>query len=91
MFFDLGLVVQTRAVAHSVEEYPDFAREISVALDRFSSGDWGDISEEDAGINEDALANGDRVMGVYETSVDTIWIITEADRSATTVLFPSDY
>jgi len=60
--------------------------------------DWGEICEEDKQLNNDAIANeGDiqkqmRVMSVYKTvKNETIWIITEFDRSVTTLLLPSEY
>jgi hypothetical protein len=63
-------------------------------LTRHARGDWGDIDPEDRGVNEAALAQGARIMSVYKLADDSderIWIITEADRSSTTVLLPSDY
>ncbi len=59
---------------------------------RHASGDWGDTHEEDAGLNDEALINGDRILSVYKlTDEVTIWIITEWDRSVTTILLPSEY
>ena len=66
--------------------------DIATALSRHQSGDWGELCEEDREVNEDALENGFRIMSVY-TSKNGIkfWVITEADRSCTTVLMPEDY
>lgn len=66
--------------------------EVNAALTRHLHGDWGDVCESDGELNEQALRNGDRLFSVYHTS-DSVkfWIITESDRSATTVLLPSDY
>lgn len=66
--------------------------DIATALSRHRSGDWGELCEEDREVNEDALENGFRIMSVY-TSKNGIkfWVITEADRSCTTVLMPEDY
>ena len=59
---------------------------------RHVTGDWGDLSEEDAARNELALAQGGRLLSVYLLDTHhTIWVITEADRSATTLLVPEDY
>ena len=57
------------------------------------SGDWGDIHPEDDGLNEEALETGARILSVYGTADDPnrLWIITEADRSATTILRSEDY
>lgn len=66
--------------------------DIATALSRHQSGDWGELCEEEREVNEDALKNGFRIMSVY-TSKNGIkfWVITEADRSCTTVLMPEDY
>lgn len=66
--------------------------EINAAIERHLHGDWGDVCKSDGKLNDDALHNGDRIFSVYHTSDDVkFWIITESDRSATTVLLPSDY
>lgn len=62
------------------------------ALERHLTGDWGDVTAEDAQANEDAVAHGYRVFSVYQLADDNrLWIITEADRSSTSALLPSDY
>lgn len=59
---------------------------------RHVSGDWGDICFEDRQANADALVQGSRLMSVYGLSAtQRLWIITEADRSSTTVLLPQEY
>lgn len=66
--------------------------EVLQAISRHLQGDWGDCDPADADENERALQDGDRLFSVYHTSTGTkFWIITEADRSATTVLLPEDY
>ena len=64
-------------------------------LNRHATGDWGDLDPEDAKLNDAALTSGeDRIFSVYKRDGipdGKIWIITERDRSATTVLFPSEY
>jgi hypothetical protein len=61
-------------------------------LDRHVSGDWGDIHPGDRGLNEEALRTGERIFSVYgPKDSDRLWIITEADRSVTTILRPEDY
>lgn len=61
-------------------------------LARHLDGDWGDIDNEDKELNNAALVNGDRLVSSYNIRDDCkIWIITEADRSATTVLLPEEY
>jgi len=66
--------------------------DVQIALSRHASGDWGSICEEDNAQNEWALENEARLMSVYESeSGESFWIITEADRSSTTILLPSEY
>jgi len=61
-------------------------------LRRHARGDWGEVCAEDAELNDLALKDGDRLHSVYHDRNQTMfWIITEADRSATTVLLPEDY
>jgi hypothetical protein len=61
-------------------------------LRRHMSCDWGEVSEEDAQENEFSLKEGFRLLSAYQTGKgQQLWIITEADRSATTVLLPSEY
>ena len=66
--------------------------DIATALRRHQSGDWDELCDEDREVNEDALENGFRIMSVYTSKNGTkFWVITEADRSCTTVLMPEDY
>lgn len=66
--------------------------EVDAAIKRHLRGDWGDVCPSDGRLNEDALREGDRLFSVYHTQDGVkFWIITESDRSATTVLLPSDY
>lgn len=61
-------------------------------IQRHIVGDWGDICIEDRQVNADALQYGSRLMSVYAiTPTETLWIITEADRSCTTLLLPQEY
>jgi hypothetical protein len=61
-------------------------------LRRHMSGDWSELSDEDVRENELSLREGFRVLSTYRTvKGQKLWIITEADRSATTILLPSEY
>ena len=65
--------------------------EVDAAINRHLSGDWGDVCQSDWQRNEQALRDGDRLLSVYQTQAgEKFWIITESDRSTTTVLLPSD-
>lgn len=84
----LGSVYVTPGIVETFDE--DFT-EVLAALRRHETGDWGAVCEEDAADNDSALTCGERILSAYETEHGTIWIITEADRSATTVLLPAEY
>ncbi len=60
-------------------------------LQRHINGDWGDLNEEDAAENNFSLQHGYRLLSAYDTQHGRLWIITEADRSATTFLLPEEY
>ena len=55
------------------------------------SGDWGDLDTDDLDANEDALHTDARIFSVYIIQDTKFWVITEADRSSTTILLPSEY
>ena len=83
----LGQIVAT---ANAISELPN--AEMLQALARHCAGDWGDVCEDDRQANEYALANGERILSVYYTETGIkFWIITEWDRSITTILLPDDY
>ena len=84
--FLLGRVGATPGVLDAVS-----MEELRSLLRRHAAGDWGDCTPEDAAENDRALVNGARLLSVYETAGGTVWLITEADRSATTALLPSEY
>ena len=84
--FPLGQLVATRAAAGRLTP-----EEIVDGLVRHARGDWGDISPEDAAENELALREGFRLLSAYGRGERRFRIITEADRSATTVVLPEDY
>ncbi len=58
---------------------------------RHASGDWGDLCAFDRRQNEAALREGARIFSSYHTPVGKAWVITEADRSVTTILLPEEY
>ena len=60
-------------------------------LARHSSGDWGELNEDDWRENERSLVHGWRVLSSYPVGGGRVWIITEADRTVTTILLPEDY
>ncbi len=91
--FNLGRLVWTRGVNDEIADNGEFAKFVLDSTSRHARGDWGDMSREDKNENELALTRGNlRIFSAYENKgLPKIWIITEADRSATTVLFPGEY
>src|SRR5205823_46914 len=87
--FGLGQVVATYGVLAALAAAGRTPREF---LRRHQAGDWGDLTAEDAQANELALQAGYRLLSAYTLGKDVrIWLITECDRSATTLLLPSEY
>lgn len=86
--FPLGQVVATPAVLTHLTAHGISAREY---LQRHQHGDWGDVPPEDAVENEFAIHNQLRILSSYAIEGERVWIITEADRSATTILHPDEY
>ena len=90
--FNLGSIVCTKGVFDLISRDPMFAKFIRASLSRHSIGDWGDLCKEDERANELALIEGSRILSAYNlVGQPKVWIITEADRSVTTILFPSEY
>lgn len=66
--------------------------ELLQALDRHQRGDWGEVCADDWEENELSYEKGFRILSAYRTSTEVrFWIITEADRSSTTILLPEEY
>ena len=85
--FRLGRIVATPNALHSITH-----EDILCGIQRHQRGDWGDLSQEDSEANDQALVNGTRILSSYTATNGTkFWIITESDRSVTTVLLPEDY
>jgi hypothetical protein len=60
-------------------------------LVRHQCGDWGDLETEDKRANDQALKHGSRLLSAYLLGTVKLWVITESDRSVTTILLPSEY
>lgn len=91
MSFSLGQTIATRGVHEVMESDGIFAVAVRAAFLRHAACDWGEMCDEDREANDRALASGDRLHSSYKIADRRVWIITEADRSATTVLFPCEY
>lgn len=87
--FGLGMVVATPG---ALEVLGDLGVSPTELLERHASGDWGAVPPEDARENEYALGRGLRVLSSYPLpNGERVWVITEADRSSTCILLPSEY
>ncbi len=87
--FRLGSLVATPQALETLARYGVTPFSL---IKRHASGDWGDVPSDDATANHMALQSGSRLLSAYRIGDGVrIWIITEADRSATTILLPSDY
>jgi hypothetical protein len=85
----LGQIVATPGALAAFEESGEQSGDF---LPRHACGDWGDVSEEDRKENEFSLIHGFRLLSSYTLSSGTkIWVISEADRSSTTILLPDEY
>ena len=92
--FELGQVVATKGVDERMKTDSDFKAFCFKSLARHATGDWGDMCAEDKETNEEALRTGEaRLFSAYifKKPDDKIWIITEWDKSYTTILFPDEY
>jgi hypothetical protein len=86
MKFSLG---QTVATPGAIEAFdPEF---FNACLTRHLSGDWGEVCDEDKAANDAALKGEGRLLSAYSKDGAKLWIITEWDRSVTTLLLPSEY
>lgn len=86
MRFPIGQVVATPGALELVGHEGAY-----VLLRRHVGGDWGDLDGHDRRANDEALGTGARLFSAYDTPAGRCWIITEADRSSTCVLLPSEY
>ena len=87
--FPLGKIVGTPEAIAAMNEAQQEPLEL---LARHVTGDWGDLDEEDQAENQLSVEQGFRVLSAYTLETGTkIWVITEADRSVTSLLLPSDY
>lgn len=84
--FKLGQVLATRKIVETVKQ-----SDILELVFRHSIGDWGDLHKEDIEANEIALEKGYRILSSYKINSKKIYIITEADRSYTTVTYSDEY
>jgi hypothetical protein len=86
---ELGRLLATPDALAALEESGQSPAEF---LQRHAAQDWGELCEDDRRLNDLALVHGDRLLSSYRTKNNVvIWIVTEWDRSATTILLPENY
>lgn len=92
---EMGRLCATRGVAADMERDSGFAEFVKSCIDRYVCGDWGDVSEADRAANDGAVeCGGERILAAYCWPGHgglKIWVLTEADHSVTTVLYPEEY
>jgi hypothetical protein len=85
----LGSIVATPGALRAMEAVRQQPMDLLV---RHAAGDWGEVGEEDWASNDRAVTHGGRLLSAYRLADDTkLWVITEADRSVTTILQPEEY
>lgn len=90
--FQLGQLVMTRGISNWCMADPALYSEVIACVDRHQQGNWGDIGDDDKCANELAVDHGTRILSAYDFDCGKrIWVITEADRSSTCILFPDEY
>ncbi len=87
----LGQLVMTRGVSELVSKDEQYRKAVGGCLERYTRQDWGDICDEDKKTNRASLKSQDRIVARYDIRPEPIYIITEWDRSVTTILFPREY
>lgn len=87
-----GKLVVTRGIAAKISENELFAKQVVYFHGLYLQKDWGDVPEDDVEMNDINAEMGiGSLMGAYNTCEGRIWIMTEHDRSVTTILFPDEY
>lgn len=86
--FSLGRTLATPAAREELSELNYSPLDL---LRKHMSGDWAEMAEEDQQSNREAVTEGSRIFSAYTIQGTKFWVITEADRSSTTILLPSEY
>ena len=97
--FEFGKLVATRRVWELADANERFNRFAGGCISRYAVNDWGDLHPDDWSLNDESVKMGEgRILASYPLPGDVdveyedrLWIITEGDRSVTTILFPGDY
>ena len=88
----IGQKVMTRGISNKIADNEQFAKQVTYFFGLFLQKDWGDVPDDDKEMNDiNAEMGTGSLMGAYNTCEGRIWIMTEHDRSVTTILFPDEY
>ena len=87
--FSLGKLLYTSGIQYLLEK--NIGVNLSIYLQRHRNGDWGDVCIEDKIVNDEATKTSGRVISNYTICDQLVWIVTECDRSVTTILLPNEY
>jgi len=86
--FTLGQIVATPGAIDFLDDNDTTPTDL---LRRHVSGDWGDLCAEDKASNDSAITDRNRILSSYKLPKGKVWVITEWDRSVTTILLPDEY
>ena len=86
-----GTLRMTIGVRELIDGDANAMRDVAVLLNRHMNGDWGNVSDEDAEANDEAVVSGDRLLSSYTMRGREVWVLTETGHDTTTVLLPSEY
>ncbi len=95
--FELGCIYVTSGVDAASTEFPSFLQFVASRIIAHGCGEWDTMCSSDADLNQRAVSTGGRVFSSYQIPEPLmhlghhLWVITESDRSSTTVLFPGEY
>lgn len=90
--FELGQIFQTAGILAARRTNENLNAELNAAFAKYITCNWGDTCDGDKTLNDEAIKNNSgRIVAKYKTSCGNVFIITEADRSATTILFADEY
>ncbi len=89
--FDLGKIYMTSGIDNEIKKDNKYIKELINCISKYLTGNWGDLEDYDKKANENALKNNERLLGSYSTSKGKVYLITEWDRSSTTIMFANEY
>lgn len=89
--FQIGKLIITNGIQNIINEDPSFQYELVNYLNRYLNEDWGILCDSDKQMNEAAIKTNERILASYDTTKGNIYVITERDRSCTTILLRNEY